>query len=449
MSSLENTFSSRATYQIDVALVAACIVWLAFFLVYSNTLTIAVSFHGLPGVANFFAPGLLCVVALLGYFRYGASIQLSSAFPWLGLFLIAGVFGVLLARQPPDAFDSWVGVVTEGFLLYVIVVNALRSPELVNAAVWAVIAASALMGSIVLHQFVTSNFDSNYGGFGQIGSALDRSEESDFRLAGAIGEVNRFAQVLAMALPLAMIKCVTVTNRRLRWLAAIAAILTLGGIGVTFSRGVLVGLVPVIGIAFLLGYIKPRALIISGLVAVLLVVAVPSYRERVTSLASVANLFSSSDAMRTTDGALRGRFTSVFTSLLVFADNPIVGVGPGQYPSYYQAYSTRVGGKLRPYPREAHSLIPQLLADWGLVGVIGFVGAIAAVLSSMLIRFRQLAAVGDSHQHEIAALMMALTAYAGTSLFLHFSYIRFFWLILGLAAASALARQPNRLSAAN
>ncbi len=411
----------------------------AIALIYSNTPTVAVQFHGLPAALNYVAPAILAGVAALAIIRDHQLIRLTAAAPWIGLFMATGFIGALCARNPGAAIDELVSMLIEGVVLYLVVVNSVRTPQMLHAALWAIVGAATFMSLVVIVQYATGSFDQNYGGFGQLGSLIgEDSPDNEARLAGSIGEVNRFAQILAMALPVALVKARSSTTSSLRVCAGLGALAMLGGCAVTFSRGVLIGLVPVVLIALALGYLKARALLTGALVGTLLILAIPSYRERVASLAEVVVLAASSDGLRSSDGAVRGRFASVGASLLVFADHPIIGVGPGQNLMYYQQYSLRVGGKLRPYPREAHSLIPQLLADWGLLGFLGFAGAVVTVCAGLLTHTRRLRTAGNPDQHIPAALLMALVSYGGTSAFLHFSYVRYFWLMLGLAAAATM-----------
>lgn len=411
----------------------------AIALIYANIPTVGVQFHGLPSALNFVAPAMLAGLATWAVLLNGASIRLTVAAPWLCMFLTVGFVSALQARDPSSAMDELISMLIEGVFLFIVVVNAVRTSEALNAALWAIICSAGFMSAVVLHQYGTGAFEQNYGGFGQLGSLIGHETiELEARLAGSIGEVNRFAQVLAMAIPIAIVKALTSPTLRLRVFAGVCAFAMLGGCGVTFSRGVLVGLVPVIFIAMILGYIKVRSLVIGALIVSLAVVAVPSYRDRLVGLSDTLVNALSDDGLRSSDGAIKGRFASVAASLLVFVDNPIIGVGPGQNLRYYQQYSLRVGGKLRPYPREAHSLIPQLLADWGLLGVTGFLGAIATICAGLLGGIQRLKEQANPNHHIQAALLLSLVAYGGTSVFLHFSYVRYFWLMLGLAAAAAM-----------
>ena len=43
------------------------------------------------------------------------------------------------------------------------------------------------------------------------------------------------------------------------------------------------------------------------------------------------------------DGAVLSRATEGIAALLVFADHPLIGVGPGRFPSYYRLYADDIG----------------------------------------------------------------------------------------------------------
>ena len=65
--------------------------------------------------------------------------------------------------------------------------------------------------------------------------------------------------------------------------------------------------------------------------ATVLLLALPQYRSRIATLPVVLQLVQGDRAGREADGALQGRLTEMWAAMLVFADHPIAGVGPGRF----------------------------------------------------------------------------------------------------------------------
>jgi O-antigen ligase len=131
------------------------------------------------------------------------------------------------------------------------------------------------------------------------------------------------------------------------------------------------------------------------------------------------------------------RATEAITAVLVFADHPILGVGPGRFPSYYRLYADDVGILVKQRDREAHDLYLGILAEEGIVGFVVFMGILGITLRDLIrVRRRWLKTRPD-----IAAmatgLLLSIVTYMTTGLFLHLSYARYFWLMLALAGAAA------------
>ncbi len=195
-------------------------------------------------------------------------------------------------------------------------------------------------------------------GFGQLDgtSPLDEinPEREQHRLTGPIGEQNRFAQVLAVLIPLAAGLAIAAPARQ-RWLYWIATLLIFAGVVLTFSRGAMVALVLVMPFALMFGFLRLRHLVVAAicgavLIAVLpFVIAMPYLAERVASIGQVVlqSAGLAPGGFRNADGASRGRVTAMKATGLLFLDHPLLGAGPGMTPEYYAEYAQLVGGKVR------------------------------------------------------------------------------------------------------
>jgi O-antigen ligase len=380
---------------------------------------------------------------------------LPAALPWMLFLLVVQALGALFALRPEVALRALLDPVLEGLVLYLLVVNAVRTPDDLRRCLWALLLAGVLMGGVPFYQQLTGSFDNHYGGLAQVsraafavGSDGTGAAVLQPRLEGPIGELNRYAQVMAMLLPVALFVFRASQSRRARLFALLAFQAAGLGVALAFSRGAALGVLLMFATLGLLGRVRLRHL---GLVALLVgavLAAVPQYTARLVSLGRVFDaVLGEGPGLRNADSATRGRVTEMLAAALVFVDHPLIGVGPSMYREHYREYGERAGLKLRDGEREAHSLYLGLAAEHGLLGLLGF-GAVLAVTFRDLQRVRRRSPHGDLAEYA-TGLALALIGYLAIGFFLHFAYVRYFWLVMGLAAAVvAVARAEGAPAAA-
>jgi O-antigen ligase len=137
----------------------------------------------------------------------------------------------------------------------------------------------------------------------------------------------------------------------------------------------------------------------------------------------------------------------MLAGLAVFLDHPWIGVGPGQYvPSYSQEYQQldEVSFRSLPRPREAHSLFVAIAAETGAAGLAAFALAVGVPFVA-LGRARRYWRRWSPRQADLAAaLQLSVVGYLATGVFLHLSYERYLWFLLGLAGAALLVLRHDR-----
>jgi O-antigen ligase len=106
-------------------------------------------------------------------------------------------------------------------------------------------------------------------------------------------------------------------------------------------------------------------------------------------------------------------------------------------PYLYREYGEIVGGKLRPGRRKVHSLYFQIAAEHGLLGLLAFGGMMAASFAELQRARRRLKKSRPELSLLLTGLMLSLVLFLSTSLFIHASYVRYFWLFLGVAGAAS------------
>ena len=370
---------------------------------------------------------------------------------YLGVLLLSAA--AALIRGIPAEFEEIELFVTEGIIIFVLVTNVVRTLRTLRQVVWALLIAGALMGALSVHQAVTESYDSNYAGFAQVyGRALEEDEvdeeDTQPRASGPVGEKNRYAQVMLVLVPLALLM---MWNERRRWLKFATggiALLILTAVVLTFSRGAGVGLAILLVAMLALRQIRPLQVgaVVLGLVLAIVLVA-PTYGERVGSLSGVEGLISE-DAEADPDGAILGRTTSNLAAVNVFLDYPILGVGPGMYsPFYSRDYANELGLRHFTTNRRAHNLYVETAAETGVVGL----GAFLAIIGTTLFQLWRARRRWLDRRPELASWAtgfgLAIMAYMTTAVFLHLSYQRYFWLLIALANAAIVILLRERSEA--
>ena len=435
------------------------------FVFYTNSAVVAVHFHGVPYVAAAGYPLLLLAPIVRDVAFRNQRIIFPRVLGWVLAYLAVQFVGALLAIRPEEALVNFGKAAVEGGMLYLLVVNSVRTPRVLRRVVWALLAAGAFMGAMTFAQQMTRSYEDELWGFGQLTTHEDREdgevsvagfrtgEESvegevrQPRLAGPIGEVNRYAQIMAMLVPLGLFQ-VMGTRRRGRRLLAFGALLLAGvGCSLAFSRGAAVGLGMMFLVMVALGYVRARHLGFAVLAVGVVAALVPEYAIRLASIGEAASAVTGGGVnLLTADGATRGRITEMTAGALVFADHPILGVGPGMYRHYYNDYARLAGGKVVQGTRQPHSLLVGIPAEHGLLGSIALTGIFVVTFRDLARTRRRWRSLRPDLADIAAALSMVLVVYLTTSIFLHASYVRYFWFVLGLASAAGCLVAPEERS---
>ncbi|MEM7203568.1 MAG: O-antigen ligase family protein [Planctomycetota bacterium] len=412
-------------------------------LLYSNAVVVAIKFHGLPLLAGAALPALLLLPIAHYVLLRRQSVVMGPEVPavlaWFAFMAVAA----LCSRDPGRSLGVVQEYALEGLFLYLLVTNAIRRVRVLRPLAWSLLAAGVVMTAAPVVQQLTGTFDHVYGGFGQLEERpfTIASGTAQHRLAGTIGEKNRFAQITMLLLPVALYLCWSARRRVPRLLAYGATVTILGGFALAFSRGAAVAAVMLFMVAIALRMISMRQTL--GLVAAggLLLLATPQYLQRLSELPVVSSVVWGKEAKP--DGAVRGRLTEMLAAVHVCADHPVVGVGPGMFADYSQEYGNRLNIRRLDNERQAHNLYLHIAAESGFLGLGAFL-ALVGVTLGRLARLRQRwLPTHPEHAALCSAFGMMVLAYLATGLFLHLTYVRYFWLMMALAAAVANVLDPD------
>jgi O-antigen ligase len=418
-----------------------------------------VRFHGLPYFFGTLVPALL-LIPLASYLIFQRQrLVINPALPLIFLFMVVQVAGTLLSESIVTSTNDLTNFIVEGIGLYFLLTNVVRTPEMLRRAVWILLFVGLFLGFLSFYQQVTETYNNNYWGFAQMSNTAFRTggrsvfgDDMQRRLAGPLGEQNRYAQILLMLVPLGFFRFLGERSKFMRILAAAATAFAALGVALTFSRGAAVAFAMVLVIMTFMRLLKPWQLGLIILALILLFAAVPEYRTRLGSLAGVTSIISEdggSAGAEAADGSMLSRATEGLAALLVFIDHPVVGVGPGMFRFYYQDYAEYVGLRVLAADRQAHNLYLGILAETGALGMICFALVVYITLRN-LNQVRKRCAISNPEFANIAtAFMLAIITYLASGFFLHFAFIRYFWLMMALAgAASYIANAQARAATA-
>jgi len=227
-----------------------------------------------------------------------------------------------------------------------------------------------------------------------------------------LGEPNALASLMASALPVLVYLALAERSRPLKLIAIALAPIVVGGIVFTGSR---TGVLSVLGVAVYLALHSRRKALAIGAIALMVAMtfaALPQdRRERILSIGNYNE-----------DGSAVGRFRAWQAALQMFADRPLLGVGPGGFMAAHgDVYSSRS----HPSYLDAHNLFFQIIAEIGLLGLIAFGTFVALVIRNQVVARRLLRQRGLSGGHAYAMLLalggslvsLLITGVAGHTLF--------------------------------
>ena len=412
---------------------------------YLNVPVVVAGAVGLPtGNAAAFAL-LLAVPVVLALVVGRRPLVVTPALALMVAWLVVLVASsIAAAAEGSDGGPSAIATfLTEGLLLYLLVVNAVRSAETMRAVIWGLLIAGGAMGAISVWQEATHAYHQTLLGFAQVNDQAFKVGDTVSgkllrpRLSGPIGEQNRYAQVLLVLVPLAVSRIRAERHLALRSLAAALGGLILAGVVLSFSRGAAVALVVLAVAMVIVGFIRLRHLLATGLaLAVLVVAVVPEYALRVRSLGA-ADTATAQDSRA--DAAIRGRATENLAAFATFRDRPFLGAGPGGFfRRYSQEEANKLDMRFLGKNRRAHNMYLEIAADTGIVGLVAFLAIVGATLAQLRHVARLWAALGREDLVVLAqAFLLALVAYLASAAFLQLSYQRYFWFLLALANATA------------
>jgi hypothetical protein len=415
------------------------------FYVYANLGPVLMNYYNVPSYMAMGFPVLLSIPLVWHLLVRREKLIITPVFQWILMLLAVYILGAVFSSDIILSSRKLIDFGFEGVLLYFFLTNVIRTSVMLKRVVWVLLISGALIGSLALYQQVTGTFDNNYGGFAQTDSGFGTGVENlqgqvtQPRLAGTIGEKNRFAQNMLMLVPLGLFQLWIYRSTWARILALLFTGLIIVGGALAFSRGAAVGFILLMLIMALLRYIKFYQIVLLAFGAYLVLWMFPQYAVRLSTLSVFTDVASTNNsaALNSADGAIRGRATDIIAALLIFKDHPLVGVGPGMVPIYIQAYSRGVGFRYLTRDMQAHSLFPGFAAESGILGLICLLLILYIPMRDLVRSRKRWLENHPDWSYMATAFFQVLMSYIITGLFLHMSYMRFFYLMVALAVVAS------------
>jgi hypothetical protein len=411
---------------------------------YSNAAVLAVTYHGMPAFISAAVPMLLVAPLVHLLLVQREPFILVKPLPWVIGFGLVQVAGTIASSSSTTAMTTLGTFVLEGVGIYLLVTNVVRREDILVKAVWILLAVGAFLGTLSLIQSVTGDTGNEWWGFAQASTATfggdGGSVGATVRLGGPLEQNNRYAQIMLVLVPLGIFRFMAEREQWRRVAAATMTALITVGVVLSYSRGAAVGLAVAFIAMAALRYVRLRTFLLVAVLVVGVVAAVPEYRARLQTLTAVSDLTSENDGSRGVDTSIASRATENVAAFYAFAEHPILGVGPGLFGTVYGDYAERVQGDVRNVketPREAHNLYLGVAAENGVPGLICLGGVFVVTLRELARARRRCLERRPDLAALAAGFIIAVVAYMASAVFLHFAFIRYFWLLMALAAAAS------------
>ena len=124
-------------------------------ILYTNAAVVAVRFHGVPLFVGAFVPLLLVVPLARDLVVRRLPVVAPPMLGWMVVLLFIYLLSALFSSDTSVSWDAVVVFVVEGFGLYFLLINVIRTPEMLRSVTWVLLISGALVSVLAVHQVVT------------------------------------------------------------------------------------------------------------------------------------------------------------------------------------------------------------------------------------------------------------------------------------------------------
>jgi putative inorganic carbon (hco3(-)) transporter len=350
----------------------------------------------------------------------------------IGVFLLGFVILVTVPFSiwPGGSLRIFTDMYMQVALIFLLMVNTVTSPRRVERICWVIVLAFGYISARVIADYLR-------------GINLVEGHRASGPVGGFFQNPNDLALNLAAFLPLTLMYVKRPGPWTKRLLCAGFALLMLVAIVFTKSRSGMVGTVAMLAtFALVARVVTPGNMIAAVLAGMLIVPMMPqSFWDRMASI---------TDASKDDTGSREERKLLMEQAILLFQENPITGVGAGQFQNYGPP------GQAKRW-RQTHNAFLQVAAEIGVFGLAAFFFLIIRAFSAALWTRKRLAWIYrprsrkrahadpedglDDHdrmflQTHSAAMVASLVGWAVCAMFASVAFHWTLYYLLGLAVTS-------------
>src|SRR5512141_2758019 len=170
---------------------------LLVFITYTRFSDVVVHNYNAPSIAKSFIVLLLIAI----FIRWAMSNERPRGL-LLPTMMVAAYglvgFSSLLYAPYKDLVVLSLSNYVKDALIAIVVVALLRRPQQFRHVIYTLLVIGIFIGSLSVHQYLTRNFESDYGGFAVARYMNIVGGTNDYRLTGPVGDPNFFAQVMVV-----------------------------------------------------------------------------------------------------------------------------------------------------------------------------------------------------------------------------------------------------------
>ena len=331
---------------------------------------------------------------------------------WLGI-------SFLTCEYPSAGKDHVIGFASVIVLFFLIVALA-DTPRRLRCLVWILVGTGLVSGLFVLAEsFLGVRLVATEA------AATTAQFEGQARSAGASNyNPTTAAHMLLCTVVIAAV--LFFEHKPLRWFSGAVVLIGTAGLVLTLARSAAIALA-LIAVVYMWrnrGHrMFPLLLFAMAAAAAAAMPFVPEvYWERMGTIFEQGS-----------DRTLLRRFSYNLIGLQLLWENPVFGVGPGNYPQFYAGDEFRWYPGREPAPRQLHNSYLEVAAELGLIGLALFLGVMLSAMKAAL----QTARAGIPGLSVFAkALAYGFAAFLIASLFMPNEDTKFMWILPALCVAA-------------
>ena len=321
------------------------------------------------------------------------------------LLCLCALVSIPLAIDPGEAWTAFNYPFIRAVAMFIVIVNVVRTPLRLKGLMFLGLAIGVVLSAGALNDFR----------LGRV--AVAEGERVAGVVGGMFGNPNDLAMHLVVMIPLAVGLLLSTRNVIAKPLYAAAALLMVGGIIASFSRGAFLGLLGACAVlAWKLGR-RSRVLMfvmVAAFVVALVALAPGEYTDRLSTIGSVNR-----------DASSSSRRDLLVRSIIVAIYNPVFGVGIGNF----HIVSIR--------ELVSHNSYTQVAAEMGLAAMVVYVSFIIVPLRRLrlLEQATYLTRRGSRVYYLSVGLQASLVAFMISSFFGSVAYQFSVYYLVGYAVA--------------